>query len=246
MSAGLSDAEAARRLADRGEPAESPSSRSTATIVRANAITPFNAILLALGLLTLVFGDWRDALFLAIIVTNTGIGVWQELSARSKLDELAALVAPQAAVVREGELRSLHVSEVVTGDLVRLSPGDQVVADGRLLEAVDLRVDESILTGEAKAVSSGRGDEVRSGSFVVEGTGSFEVAAVGAESYAERIAGTGTRVPASALAARAGDRPAPLRAPRRDGPARRNAHRRALEAGRRGRATLSRPRWPGW
>ena len=190
MSAGLSDAEAALRLAARGEPAESPSSRSTATIVRANAVTPFNAILLALGLLTLVFGDWRDALFLGIILTNTGIGVWQELTARRKLDELAALVAPQAAVVREGELRSLHVSEVVDGDLVRLSPGDQVVADGRLLEAVDLRIDESILTGEAKAVSRGRGDEVRSGSFVVEGTGSFEVAAVGAESYAERIAGT--------------------------------------------------------
>ncbi len=190
VRAGLSDAEAARRLADRGEPAESRSSRSTATIVRANAITPFNAILLALGLLTLAFADWRDALFLAIILTNTGIGVWQELSARRKLDELAALVAPQAAVVREGELRSLHVSEVVPGDLVRLSPGDQVVADGRLLEAIDLRLDESILTGEAKAVSRSSGDEVRSGSFVVEGAGSFEVVAVGAESYAERIAGT--------------------------------------------------------
>ncbi len=190
MSAGLSDAEAARRLADRGEPRESPSSRSTGTIVRANAITPFNVILLALGLLTLVFGDWRDALFLAIVLTNTGIGVWQELSARRKLDELAALVAPQAMVVREGELHSLHVSEVVPGDLVRLAPGDQVVGDGHLLEATDLRLDESILTGEANAISRVRGDEVRSGSFVVEGTGSFEVVAVGADSYAERIAGT--------------------------------------------------------
>ncbi len=190
MSAGLSDSEAARRLADRGEPRESPSSRSTRAIVRANAITPFNAILLVLGLLTLVFGDWRDALFLAIILTNTGIGVWQELSARRKLDELAALVAPQALVVREGELHSLHVSEVVPGDLVRLAPGDQVVADGHLLEATDLRLDESILTGEAHAIGRDRGDDVRSGSFVVEGTGSFEVVAVGADSYAERIAGT--------------------------------------------------------
>ncbi len=153
-------------------------------------LTPFNAILLALGLLTLVFGDWRDALFLAIILTNTGIGIWQELRARRKLEELAALVAPRATVVRDGEPRSLHVSEVVVGDLVRLGPGDQVVADGFLLAGAGLFLDESILTGEAQPVARAQGNEVRSGSFVVEGTGSFEVVAVGAESYAERIAGT--------------------------------------------------------
>ena len=190
MSSGLTEAEASRRIAARGEPGESPTSRSTATIVRANAITPFNAILLALGLLTLVFGDWRDALFLAIIVTNTGIGIWQELSARRKLDELAALVQPHASVVRDGLTRSLHVADVVVGDHVLLAPGDQVVADGTLVSSTDLLVDESILTGEAKAVSRRVGDEIRSGSFVVEGTGAFDVAAVGADSYAERIAGT--------------------------------------------------------
>jgi P-type E1-E2 ATPase len=190
VTSGLSEAEAAARRAARGEPREPPSSRSTRTIVRANTITPFNAILLALGILTLVFGDWRDALFLGIIVTNTGIGIWQELRAKRKLDALAALVAPRATVVRDGEPRSLHVSEVVEGDLVRLSPGDQVVADGPLLTATGLRLDESILTGESAAVGRSAGEEVRSGSFVVEGTGSFEVEAVGADSYAERITGT--------------------------------------------------------
>ncbi len=158
--------------------------------MRANTLTPFNAILLALGVLTLTFGDWRDALFLGIIVTNTGIGIWQELRAKHKLDALAALVAPQATVVRDGEPRQLHVSEVVEGDLVRLAAGDQVVADGTLLSSSGLRFDESILTGESAAVRRAEGEEIRSGSFVVEGSGSFEVAAVGAESYAERLAGT--------------------------------------------------------
>jgi cation-transporting P-type ATPase E len=190
VSSGLTEAEASRRIAARGEPGESPTSRSTATIVRANAVTPFNAILLALGLLTLVFGDWRDALFLAIILTNTGIGIWQELSARRKLDQLAALVQPRASVVRDGSSRSVHVAEVVVGDHVLLAPGDQVVADGALVSSTDLLVDESILTGESKPVARRVGDEIRSGSFVVEGTGAFEVVAVGAESYAERIAGT--------------------------------------------------------
>jgi cation-transporting ATPase E len=187
---GLSETEAAARHAARGEPREPTASRSTGAIVRANAITPFNAILLSLGLLTLVFGDWRDALFLGIILVNTGIGIWQELRAKRKLDELGALVAPQATVVRDGSPRSLHVSEVVVGDLVRLGPGDQVIADGPLLTSNGLRLDESILSGETEAVERSVGGEVRSGSFVVEGTGSYEVAAVGAESYAERIAGT--------------------------------------------------------
>src|SRR5918992_5388990 len=64
---GLTQDEAQRRLAERGPPRPPATSRSTASIVRANVITPFNAILAALGLLTLVFADWRDALFLAII-----------------------------------------------------------------------------------------------------------------------------------------------------------------------------------
>jgi cation-transporting ATPase E len=81
------------------------------------------------------------------------------------------------------------VEELVTGDLVQLQAGDQVVADGRLEEASALTVDESILTGEAEPVGRRTGDEVRSGSFAVEGSGAFTVTAVGSESYAERIAG---------------------------------------------------------
>ena len=190
MLEGLTEAEARRRLQAKGEPVEPTTSRSTASIVRANVVTPFNAILLALGILTLVFADWRDALFLGIIVTNSGIGIWQELRARNKLDALAALVAPRASVVRDGRERDVHVEEVVEGDLVRLAPGDQVVADGSLAEASGLRLDESILTGESRSVTREQGDEVLSGSFVAEGTGSFVVSAVGQDCYAGRITGT--------------------------------------------------------
>ena len=164
-------------------------SRSTASIVRANVVTPFNAILLALGVVTLVFGDWRDALFLGIIVTNSGIGIWQELRAKRKLDELAALVAPRATVVRDGESARFAVREVVEGDLVRLAPGDQVVADGPVVSSDGLQLDESILTGESRPVPAPwatRCGRARSSSRV---RASFVVSAVGDESYAERIAG---------------------------------------------------------
>ena len=78
---------------------------------------------------------------------------------------------------------------MVEGDLVRLAPGDQVVADGRLASSDGLQLDESILTGESRPVPKSGGDEVRSGSFAVEGAGAYVVDAVGADSYAERLVG---------------------------------------------------------
>lgn len=114
---GLSEAEAARRLEARGLVEPPASSRST---VRANVFTVFNVILLALSGLTLAFGDWRDALFLGIVVSNAGIGITQELRAKRALDRLAALVAPHGRVVRDGKDRLLHVEELVPGDPVRL------------------------------------------------------------------------------------------------------------------------------
>ncbi len=145
------------------------------------------------GGLTLAFADWRDSLFLGIVVFNSGIGIFQELRAKRALDRLAALVAPAATVVRDGRGRELPVEEVLVGDVVRLAPGDQVVADGELVEAQGLELDESILTGESVTVVRGVGESVRSGSFAVEGTAAFVVSAVGADSYAGRLAGEARR-----------------------------------------------------
>ena len=186
---GLTEAEAARRLPDRPPPAPTGTGRSYGSIVRANVLTIFNLILGVFGAVTLIYGDWRDALFLGILVANTSIGIVQEVRAKRALERLAALVAPTATVVRDGQARPLHVDEVVPGDLVRLAPGDQVVADGPIVAAEGLTLDESILSGESMPVRRGEGEEARSGSFAVEGRGSYLVEAVGVESYAERIAG---------------------------------------------------------
>jgi cation-transporting P-type ATPase E len=186
---GLSEAEAARRLQAAGRPAPPASSRSYLSIVRANVLTVFNAILAAFGIVTLVFGDWRDALFLGIIVANSSIGIFQETRAKRALDRLALLVAPRARVVRDGVERQAPVEEVLAGDLVRLRAGDQVIGDGRLTQARELRLDESVLTGESQAVSRSPGEEVRSGAFAVEGSGAYLVQAVGADSFAAKLVG---------------------------------------------------------
>jgi len=108
---GLTEHEAARRLAERPPPRAVATSRSYRSIVVANVFTVLNAILAVAGAVTLALGDWQDALFLGILVANTAIGIGQEARAKRALDRLAALIAPTATVVRDGASRRLHVDE---------------------------------------------------------------------------------------------------------------------------------------
>jgi cation-transporting P-type ATPase E len=188
-ASGLTEAEAARRLAARGPSRPPATSRSYASIVRANVFTVFNAILAGFGTVTLVFGDWRDALFLGILVANASIGISQEVRAKRTLDRLALLVAPRATVIRDGARRAVGPEQLVVGDLVAVGAGDQVLADGRIAAAHDLHLDEAILTGESEPAARAHGDEIRSGAWVVEGAGSYEVTAVGHDSYASKLLG---------------------------------------------------------
>ncbi len=185
---GLSEEEAQERLERRGPIEPPPTSRSLASIIRANVFTVFNLILVTFGALTFAFGHIEDTLFLAILVGNAGIGIIQEYRAKIALDSLAALVAPRATVIRSGEPREVPVVEVLVDDLVRVEAGDQVVADGQVETSQGLRLDQSNLTGETKAIARAVGEDVRSGAFVVEGSGTFTVTAVGPDSYAERVA----------------------------------------------------------
>jgi cation-transporting P-type ATPase E len=187
---GLSELEAERRLRARGRLPRQRTSRSYASIARANTLNIPNAILFVFGVLTITFGSWRDALFLGVLVSNISIGSFQEIRSKRALDRLAALVAPDAVVVRGGVDRRVPVEEVVDGDLVRLAAGDQVVADGALVAADGLALDEAALTGESEPVVRGPGDPVWSGTFVVEGAALFEATAVGPESRAAKLSST--------------------------------------------------------
>ena len=188
--AGLTEVEARSRLRERGRGVETRSSRSYRSIVFANTFTVFNLILALFGAATLAFGHAKDALFLGVLVANVVIGTFQEIRAKRALDRLAALVAPHASVVRDGTPREVPVDEVVVGDRVRVMAGDQVVADGTLVQSEGLALDESNLTGESEPVLRDVGDQVLSGSFVVEGAGAFAATAVGADSRAAQLAAT--------------------------------------------------------
>jgi magnesium-transporting ATPase (P-type) len=142
------------------------------------------------GVLTVTFDSWRDALFLGILVSNIVIGCFQEVRSKRALDRLAALVAPEAVVVRDGTDHTVALGDVVVGDLVKLAAGDQVVADGTVVSADGLTLDEANLTGESEPVVRGPGQPVWSGSFAVEGEALFEATAVGPDSRADKLTAT--------------------------------------------------------
>jgi cation-transporting ATPase E len=185
---GLSSAEAAKRLRQLGPPPEN-SSRSTSSIVAGNVFTLFNGIIGIFFVLDLGLGLYADSLFGLIAVVNSYIGIRQELKAKATLDELAILVAPQAKVVRDGAVLELRADEVVAGDVIRVEPGDQLVADGEAIASRGMTVDESMLTGEADGIRKGVGDRLLSGSFCISGSGHYLVDAVREESYAGKLAG---------------------------------------------------------
>lgn len=185
---GLSSATATKRLRELGSPPET-SSRSVSSIVAGNVFTLFNAIIGAFFVLDLGLGLYADSLFGVIAVINSYIGIRQELKAKRTLDELAVLVAPHARVVRDGAALSLLAEEVVPGDVVRIEPGDQLVADGEVIRTRGMTLDESLLTGEADGVRKSLGERALSGSFCISGSGYYVVDAVREESYAGKLAG---------------------------------------------------------
>jgi cation-transporting ATPase E len=136
----------------------------------------------------LAVGQPQDGLFGLVLVANALIGIVQEIRAKRKLDSLAVLSAPRARVVREGTVQDVAVEAIVLDDLCELRSGDQVPADGIVRSAEGLEIDESLLTGEADPIDKTPGSAVMSGSIVVAGAGRFQATAVGADSYARKLA----------------------------------------------------------
>ena len=178
------------------------------SIVAGNVFTLFNAIIGVFFVLILSLGLFADAVFGLIAIVNSYIGIRQELKAKETLDELAVLVAPQAKVdPRRRRSSSCCAEEVVPGDVVAVEPGDQLVADGEVVDSRGLTLDESMLTGEADGVRKDPGDRALSGSFCISGSGHYEVDAVREESYAGQARRRGARLPPPALAAAGGGQP---------------------------------------
>jgi Ca2+-transporting ATPase len=192
---GLSEAQAARRLATDGAN-ELPSDRAQSLFEIARGVLSEPMFLLLLGAVAvyLLLGDAVEAIVLACsLLAVVGITIYQERRTAHVLKALRDLSSPRALVIREGKQQRIPGREVVRGDLLVVREGDRVPADAVLRESIGIAVDESLLTGESVpvskesdatsgAVSRPGGDGlpfVYSGTLVVRGHGLAEAVATG-------------------------------------------------------------------
>lgn len=204
-SSGLNDGEVAAALAQHGYN-ELPSAKPRHLLAIAFEVMrePMLLLLFACGAIYLLLGDKRDAImllaFVAIVLT---ISIVQRHKSERALDALKNLSSPRAQVIRNGVQQRIPGREVVVGDLVVLSEGDRVPADGILLTCLNLQTDESLLTGESIAASKissaeipdtipaphvGEAPFVYAGSLVVAGKGIAQILATGSASAIGTIA----------------------------------------------------------
>ncbi|MFO0522999.1 MAG: cation-translocating P-type ATPase [bacterium] len=204
--AGLDAAEAARRLAAHG-PNELAAREAGGwwTLLAGVLREPMFMLLIGASAVYFLLGDLEEAIVLgASIGVVVLITLYQERKSERALGALRELSSPRALVVRGGVQVRIAGREVVPGDIVLLREGDRVPADARVLEASDLSVDESLLTGESvpvrkRAARTGEagpfapgGDDlpfVFSGALVSAGYATVEVAATGARTQLGQIGG---------------------------------------------------------
>lgn len=155
-------------------------------IVRRNVLTYFNLIFAVLAVLVCLAGAFRDLTFLPIVIINTVVGIVQEVRAKNVLEKMSMLNAPRTNVVREGKIKTVASEELVVDDIVIFKNGSQICADA-VVCAGEVRVNESLLTGESEEIIKKKGDHLLSGSFIVSGKCYARLDKVGEESYISKL-----------------------------------------------------------
>lgn len=189
-----------RRDAGQSNASKADEGKTLGQIICENLFTLFNLLNLALAAALLAVGSYRNMLFMGVVLSNTLIGTVQELRARHTIRKLQVLNAPNVRVMRDGQEQTCKPEELVLGDVVILSAGDQVCADAIVLEG-DGAANESLLTGESTPVPKHDTDWLMSGSYVVEGRFVAQLQRVGDDSYANQLTRSAKKIkrPHSAL-----------------------------------------------
>jgi cation-transporting ATPase E len=186
---GLTAAQVAERVA-RGETNDFKArvGRTYWQIVRDNLLNLFNIVLFTLLSIVILLQDYSTAAFAGFsVVTNSFLGMIQEISAKRKLDQLAALAAREVRVWRDGQIVTVPIEQIAKDDVMPIEPGDRLVVDGRVLHSDALEMDEAHLTGESDAVLKDTDGLLYSGSFCVAGAGVMVATDVGRHSTINRL-----------------------------------------------------------
>ncbi len=184
---GLSSQEVAERV-EKGlvNTDDNSNARSYGEIFKTNICTLFNLVNVILAVCVFITGEYKNMLFMAIIITNVLIGIVQEIRSKITTDKLAIVVASHVTAIRDGKECEIDPSELVIDDIIKLSRGEQIPTDCIVVDS-SCQVNESLLTGESDLITKSAGDELMSGSFVNSGQVWARVQHVGKDNYAAKI-----------------------------------------------------------
>ena len=188
---GLTEAQLQERL-DKGyvNVQKNVTTKSYFAIFRSNVLTLFNFINFFLGAAVLVFGEWKNALFLGLVVFNMVVGIFQEVRAKKTLEKMSIMTAPTVDVIRNKNSVSTRTSipadHIVLDDIIVLKQGAQVPVDCVVVGG-ECDANESLLTGEADDIHKISGDVLYSGSTIQSGEITCRVTAVGENSYSAKL-----------------------------------------------------------
>lgn len=184
-----------RRSRGWGNVTSSDQSRSVGQILLQNFVTFFNLVFVVLALILALCGSSvKNMAFMLVVIINAAIGCIQEIRAKRALDKLSLVAAQTITCIRDGRAQSVRSDLLVLDDIVEFGPGDQICADAVVCSG-NMQVNESLLTGEADAISKKEGDELLSGSFVVAGRCRARLTKVGDDTFAARLAAEAKKNP---------------------------------------------------
>ncbi|MDU4893992.1 MAG: cation-translocating P-type ATPase [Enterococcus hirae] len=184
---GLTDEQVSERVhAQATNETIDPSFKTNKQIVLQNIFTYFNLIFIVLAVLLCLVSSYKNLTFLPVILANTGIAIYQEIRSKKILDNLSVLNAAKVTVVRNGVANKIDMEELVLDDVILLETGQQIPADGYVLDG-KLQVNEALLTGEADEIVKEVDDYLMSGSFVVSGKAYVRLDKVGYDSYISQL-----------------------------------------------------------
>lgn len=155
-------------------------------IIKENLLTYFNIIFLVLSILVILTGSYRNLTFLPVVIINTIIGIVQEIRSKNTLAKIKMIHEPQTKVIRNGKKENIASQKIVLDDLAVFSNGNQITADGIVVDG-NIKVNESLLTGETDEVLKSRGDFLFSGSYVVSGSCIAKIDHVGEDTYIAKL-----------------------------------------------------------
>lgn len=196
MPQGLTSAQAKEKLEAFGPNRIAEKKQNVFLKVLRWLISPIALMLIAAAVLSYAVGRIPDFYFiLALIVINLGISFWHEHKADKAIEALRSRLSVSARVLRDGQWKSVSSEELVPGDVVECSVGDLIPADATILEAKNLSINESVLTGESLPKEKANGETAYSGSVVAAGVMRAEVTKTGNRTYFGSIVGGTAQAP---------------------------------------------------